>query len=349
MADSTSNNYGVPEWNFIILPNYFDDDEYWSSNIQEECPEAYLAIANLGNKYDDPQEWINACQIYDEHIGTLIDYYGGEIAIKSYVQEYDDFPPGIKLRPKLNKTKSNKAFRETGILPPARSKLFEPAIEMSSYIAQTIDGIDDEEIRNMEIKAKKPKGIIRDMLLSDKRSIDAAERVKNNYVTESSISLDVIANYYARKDGGTTSSNKMDDRSLDQIIEQYNESITEDQWESDIESTAYYQSGSILYTPKARARLEVAKALAANGIQPISKSARKNMNPDDIRLIRKEIGESVLTKKELKKARKQYKDYAHNRERAAESDRELGMALTRNKLNLNNSMRLDDLIAKRRK
>lgn len=348
MADSTSTNYGVPEWNFIILPNYFDDDEYWSSNIEEECPEAYLAIANLGNKYENPREWINACQIYDQYIGKLIDYYGGEIAVQSYKEEYGSYPPGIKLRPKLDKTKSNKAFRETGILPPEKSKLFEPAIEMSSYVAQTIDGISDDDIKDMEIKAKKPKGVIRDMLLSDKRSFDAEQRVKNNYVTESSISLDVIANYYARKDGTTASAHNSDDRTLDQIIDQYNESINHDQWESDTDNS-YYQSGGIIVSAKARARLEVAKALAASGIQPLNKKARKNMNADEIRLIRKEIGESVLSKKELKKARKQYKDYTRKRERAAQSDRELGMALTRNKLALNNSMRLDDLISRRGK
>lgn len=348
MADSTLTNYGVPEWNFIILPNYFDDDEYWSSNIQEECPEAYLAIANLGNKYENPREWINACQIYDQYIGTLIEYYGGEIAVQSYKEEFGSFPPGIKLRPKLDKTKSNKAFRETGILPPEKSKLFDPAIEMSSYVAQTIDGISDSEIHDMDIKVKKPKGVIRDMLLADRRNFDAEQRVKNNYVTESSISLDVIANYYARKDGETTSAHGNDDRSLEQIIAQYNESINQDQWESDIEG-GYHQSGGIIYSAKSRARLEVAKALAANGIRPLNKKARKSMNPDEIRLIRKEIGESVLTKKEIKKARKEYKDYARKRERAVQSDRELGMALTQNKLALNNSMRLDDLIAKRRK
>lgn len=347
MADSTSTNYGVPEWNFIILPNYFDDDEYWSSNIQEECPEAYLAIANLGNKYEDPREWLNACQIYDQYIGTLIDYYGGEIAVSSYVEEYGDYPPGIKLRPKLNKCKSNKAFRETGILPPERSKLYDPAIEMSSYVAQTIDGISNEEIHKMDIKVKKPKGVIRDMLLDDRRNFDAEQRVKNNYVTESSISLDVIANYYARKDNAVNASRSNDDRTLEQIIDQYNESLNQDQWETDT-GTSYYQSGSIIYTPKARARLEVAKALAASGIQPLNKTARKNMNADEIRLIRKEIGESVLTKKERKKAHKEYKEYNKKRERAAQSERELGMALTRNKLALNNSMRLDDLLSRRK-
>lgn len=345
MAD----NYGVPEWNFIILPNYFDDDEYWSSNIQEECPEAYLAIANIGNKYVDPREWINACQIYDENIGVLIDYYGGEVAVKSYLQEYGDYPPGIKSRPKLDKKKSNKAYRETGILPPTKSTMYEPAVEMTSQVAETIDGITDEDIKAMKIKVRKPKGIIRDMLLADRRDYEANERRKNIYISESPISLDVIANYYAKKDGRQSVFDKVDDRSLDEIINEYNESINTNDWEAAYDDAGYYQSGSVLVTAKSRARLEVAKALAASGLRPISKHAQKNMSNGEIRLIRKEIGEAVLSKKEKKKARKQYKEYAKQRERAAASDRELGHALTRNKLALNNSMRLDDLISRGKK
>ena len=344
-------NYGVPEWNFIILPNYFDDDEYWSSTIEEECPEAYLAIANIGKRYTNPRKWLEACQIYDEHIGTLIDYYGGEAAILSYKEMYGDYPPGIKSRPKLTKKSSNKAFRETGILPPAKSKLYEPAIELSSYVAESIDGITDEEIRNMEIKAKKPKGIMRDILLDDRRSIEAKERMRNTYTTDASVSLDVISNFYASKDGKTGhNTTTRDSRSIDQYVDEYNESINdENQWESLYETGKaglQYMHGSYLRTPEVLAKLEVAKTMAANGLPAINKAARKTMKEEVYQMIRSEVGEPILTKKEKKRAKKETKRYKENRERALQSDRYLSKVLTRNKLAINNSMRLDDLIAR---
>jgi hypothetical protein len=186
------------------------------------------------------------------------------------------------------------------------------------------------------------------MLLSDRRAMDADYRIRNKFATESAISLDVITNYFAKRDGGDVGRRDLDDRSAEQIIAEYNDSIREDEWESDVASSGIYQSGSILYTAKSRARLEVAKSFVEHGLQPVSKHARKNMPNDEIRLIRKEIGESVLSKKEKKKMRKQYKDYNAKREKQAASDRELGMALTRNKMAVNNSLRLDDLIARRK-
>ncbi len=341
------NEYGVPEWNFIVLPNFFEDDDYWTSSLQDACGEAYLAIANLGNKYRNPREWIKACKIYDANIGVIIDYYGGKSAVAAYKKETGQYPDGIRLRPKLDKCKENKIFRETGLLPPESNLTMQYKDDIVD-IAHKTSGVTMSDAEEMDLHIKKAKGIMADALLRSKREMESNDRIRNIYNTSDSLSLDIIANYFAQKDSGVNPNiNKRDDRSLDEMVDDYNRSLDKDEWESVYGGgSSIMKRGATLYTTKQLTRLEVAKIMAANGLPAINELARKRASDDDIRNLKRELGESIMTKKQRKKAEKQYKRYAQQRERAAKSDRDLARSLTNTKLHVNNSMRLSDIIGR---
>lgn len=352
MPDKFDNEFGVPDWNFLILPNYYEDDEYWTSEIEEACPEAYTAIANLNNKFRDPREWVKACKIYDKYIGQLIDYYGGKIAVLAYYEENGEYPKGIRLRPKLDKHKENKVFRETGILPPEEGKTIEERIDLAEEIKST--GYDDrmKKINEEGLKAKRAKGKFGYMLSNDFNRIGADNRVSNIYTTQNSLSLDIISSYYNRRNLSSDDSDGIkSDMTLDELVKAYEYDNQEEDWESEADNNPrWYTKYGRVMNGKSLARLEVAKILADNGFHKIVRNMTKSLDDSsDARLIKTELGESLLSKKQKKKADKQYRQYQEEREKRAKADRDLSKALTSDKVQLNNSLRLSDLIEKTNK
>ena len=111
----------IPAWESVILVNDFGDS-YWVSEIQDKCPEAFGRLQNLKNKYRDFHQWLEACQIYDQYIGEIIDYYGGEAIIEARIADGDQ-PEGWKPRPKLRMTKKNKSIIQSGVIPTKMDKM----------------------------------------------------------------------------------------------------------------------------------------------------------------------------------------------------------------------------------
>lgn len=97
----------IPAWNFELLVNVFDDDNYWDVSLQEDMPEAFEAISSIGKKYSDISEYEDALETYNKYEPQIIEYYGGEKAVKFIMDEFDIIPVGIIKPPKLkNKLKA---------------------------------------------------------------------------------------------------------------------------------------------------------------------------------------------------------------------------------------------------
>ena len=92
---------GIPEWNFQILVNVFEDDNYWDTSLKEDLPEVYEAITSIGRKYGDIAEYEEAMAKYNEYMPQVIDYYGGEKVVEYIMENYDIIPVGIIKPPKL--------------------------------------------------------------------------------------------------------------------------------------------------------------------------------------------------------------------------------------------------------
>lgn len=91
----------IPAWNFQVLINEFDDDNYWDLSLQEDMPEAYEAITSIGKKYSDISDYEDALDLYNKYEPKIINYYGGEKAIDFIIDEFDTIPIGIIKPPKL--------------------------------------------------------------------------------------------------------------------------------------------------------------------------------------------------------------------------------------------------------
>jgi hypothetical protein len=98
---------GIPSWNFELLVNIFEDDNYWDVSLQEDMPEAYEAISSIGKKYSDIAEYEEALETYNKYEPQIIEYYGGQKAVEFIIDEFDVIPVGIIKPPKLkNKLKA---------------------------------------------------------------------------------------------------------------------------------------------------------------------------------------------------------------------------------------------------
>ena len=82
----------IPDWNFTILVNDFDDG-YWDTGVENECPKEFIAISNLSKKYRNYLDWASAMQIYEDNIQAIIDYYGGQMLIDFMFEAAVDYPP----------------------------------------------------------------------------------------------------------------------------------------------------------------------------------------------------------------------------------------------------------------
>ena len=98
---------GIPAWNFELLVNVFEGDNYWDTSLQTDMPEAYEAITSIGKKYGDIAEYEEALEVYNKYEPQIIEYYGGKKAVDFIIEEFDTIPIGIIKPPKLkNKLKA---------------------------------------------------------------------------------------------------------------------------------------------------------------------------------------------------------------------------------------------------
>lgn len=316
-----------PNWLFTVLKNEYEDDDYWY-DIKTDDPvfkEAALKLRGLNRKYADYNKWKAACNIYDTYIDVIIEFNGGEYAVKSMINA-GITPDGWTPRPKLKKNKRNKEIENTGILP-SKINMSPENIARINEIAMKENPTTTEFNDSIRNKALKPKGEIKRAINASMESTEERRRVSNMYKDVGYV--DILAKYFRTID------NPEDERDvpnfvdmLDTVAAEMVEADHEDGWQNIEPEGSRHASfcNNSIRTWDDSNNIRIAKEIYENnGIVTFDLD---QMSKDKAKLYRSEFG-MAFDKKGLKKSRKMYEKYEKERKRKANSERDLARALTR--------------------
>ena len=353
----------IPEWNYQVLKNNFEDS-YWIRGVEDTYPEAFKALSNLNKKYNSYSNWVDACQIYDRYIGDMYEYYGGELVVKAYYKEHQDYPPGVVQRPSLlMKKKIQKVINgvaETGVEPSRFGEYIDVLTvdEIDDVINDSNGNLSDQEVSDsVDFKMKDmPKKI----LALAEEVIDKSEsssRVRHIYNNRNAPSYDIITAFYDNHDDRNADCYDFKNKSIDDIVKEVEISEYEEaangKWVRRSDEPEYHYRLNRILNRDAHDNIQVAKVFASFGINPITKKMKKHMDDVEIKMMRSELGDiGPLSKEEIKAAKKQAKVYEKQREGSAQrrdSDSALGDFLTtRFRIeDFNDRMVVDDLVSRR--
>lgn len=332
----------IPAWESVILVNDFGDS-YWVSEIQDKCPEAFGKLQNLKNKYRDFHQWLEACEIYDQYIGEIIDYYGGEAIVEARIADGDQ-PEGWKPRPKLRMTKKNKSIIQSGVIP-AKIDRMSDSEWYDAYSLMTASVSNDSEDDGIKYTIKPAKGKHKKVLNQLTKSYLDKSKTRAMTLTKRGYASDIISEYYnSCRSSYDAEICSYEDKSINELARMYEESKKTDEWVPVHDEFSTYgnelrYSNNRILSNKQIEMVDIMKSLHESGLNVLDKDHLKLMDKHEARLYKREIGESMLTNKERKKAAKQYKKYEKERSKTLQnrrdSDRALSRLLTENKGNAN--------------
>ena len=345
-------NKTYPDYLTQPLVNNFPGDPYLYDYVDEdpEFVNAVLTMESIQSNYNTVAEWEDACALYDRTIPIIYDHYGGEEETLALIKSMEDDDLGLrgwKRRPRLKK-KAKKLIK-SGISP---SRVM---ISPSNLDFTKMNSLYPDDGETIEIKEKKPKGRLRQMLQREAYEEAGDVAVAKLYTKTGEEIQDVIANYYSG-----TRQVKYD--SIESQLDPFTESIrsvindhTEDGFIPDPDHSdcrSRYEldsSGMGVFDVGVKNRLSVYKEVFDDmGVNTLN---RKNYSKQDLRLYDEMLGQTHLSKKELKKQRKAIKTYEQSREKRRNSQRELSKMLAKSKeINLTDNARISfsDYTVKRR-
>ena len=326
---------GIPAWNFELLVNVFEDDNYWDVSLQEDMPEAYEAITSIGKKYGNISDYEDALEIYNKYEPQIIEYYGGEKAIDFIVDEFDIIPVGIIKPPKL-KNKLKAKYIEG--INYSVGKYYEPISAEQQLEWDRGRFTDEGNPAGTEIPL---------ITRSLKRALRATSIKKSSATSEVFFNTDIISQI---QNGNYTISDEPDrceHMSFDEHMRYYDErhspqheKLSQDEIKHILTGEETKQRYSLTTEAPITMDILVKKLMIKSGLNPITKEKKAQMSRAELNRLASYLGpEYVYDDKTMKKLVK--KSEKKKKRAKAEYDKEY----TKHTANVNRA--LADLLTKK--
>lgn len=307
------------------------DDENYHSRITDEN---LRSVMKLKRRYNNFFQWVDAMEIYNSYKDYIEDTYGSfKKVVKGMKKGY--YSIYIPDEPKLKKTRDNRTLLSSGILP-----------------SRTVEKIDIQEWATHEFDradAKTPQAV-KDQITTEglyyyeptkeerKKAQKAArlsrqnQRLANIYLDDNmSSGMNIINDFYNPNRKRVGSDGKYGSGfSLAQAMKEYEEQQLMYDWElmEDFKDDYVYMNGRHVERKDAEA-LEIVKELAQEGWDVNKIIGSANLGTASMKMLKNEMGLQVpMSKKELKKWKKEKKKQDEAMRRKKRSDAALVNSLT---------------------
>jgi hypothetical protein len=323
---------GIPAWNFELLVNIFEDDNYWDVSLQEDMPEAYEAITSIGKKYGNIADYEDALEIYNKYEPQIIEYYGGEKAIDFIVDEFDIIPVGIIKPPKL-KNKLKAKYIEG--INYSTGKYYEPVSVEQQLEWDQGRFEDDGNPAGTEIPA---------ITRSLKRALRATKLKRSSATSEVFFNTDIISQIQNGNFKSEDEMDRMDHMTIKECMEFYDK-LHEPQYEelsqNEIRKLIEGESApkfSLVSETAIPMDILIKKLMIRSGLKPITEESKSKMDRSELQRLATYLGPEYvydektfkkLVKKSEKRKERQKKEYdIEYRKHKADTNRALANLLT---------------------
>lgn len=323
-----------PDWLFSPAFNDFEDNYYERSFAESK---AELAAKKIRRKYNDPYQWVEAMETYNEYMQEMIEKWGSLSIIENSV-EADTMPDFIPAEPRLKNSKKNKEFMRTGILPPKH--VLELPISDQDIIEVASQLFPDADPENMKIEENyKPS---KEEIAAYKRMVRTSERKERRHNMYRRIGAshgtDFIVEYLNNaKSGVYNGKGKRDDsyedRSLASIAKELQHIEETPQYILDEENaTATDLVAGRIVKRAQQEQVEICKIMYEQGFNVIGPMSA-HMDKKAVKMIRSQIGATEpMTKKEMRKLKKRNKKDQRRIQKRRDQSEYLSQMLLGNKI-----------------
>lgn len=339
-----------PSFLFNPLFNDFGDDYYKKSMANDDLT---TSVKKLRRRYSNFFDYMDALEIYNEYMDSLIEKYGGMKVIKNSLK-VDAMPDPVPAKPKLKNNRKNRQFLRSGIVP-SRQINVNPIMddEILAIARQAFPGTTGESVTEEANHEKMPKDLakrisrMQETLAGRNRKQNLYRSVGNNAGT------DFIVEYLNQAKRGVYDHNGKytgeDKMSISDIVKEQDriENTIPELLEDELANQTEIVNGRLVRR-KDYEKIQIYKELFGEGIDVIGNFG-KSMSKQAVKMVRSQIGDTEpASKKELKKIKKRAKKDREIINRRKDSDRLLEKTLLGNKFSFetegnNLSFRLRDI------
>lgn len=353
-------NDSFPDFLFKPAYNDFGSEYYYLGTSTDPL---VVKARSLRRKYGDYFSYIQALQVWQEYMDLLIEKYGGMSVIKNALKEkrkaergdsdadlsmYDNIIEDIiPERPIPKNKKSIREFIRAGVVPSRQLKE-EPNYDAIKENTEAMYPVKDTSYMDVMDMFKKPPKHIRKALERASGRIAARNRKDNIYQKYGNNNgADFIVEYMNNASKGYyDTKGEFKEMSLSDIVKEdkHRESMLPELYEDELLAntsvvSSFGSNGNRMMNRRELQQIEIAKNLYSIGID-VTGTMAKNMDKKAIKIIRRSIGaldSQPMTKKELKKFKKDQKKEQKRLETQRDSDALLSEVLLKNKFSFNKS------------
>ena len=336
IVDDTEDFSDIPGYVFNVLFNDFGDG-YFDNSFEDEDPEAFKVLSNIGTRYNDPEEYLDALERYNTYIGRADKYYGHKLGRK--FAKVNDIP--MKGYPKKPKPGGKaKKMVESGIIWKT-TKAYEPLDDESvlEIDAMRFPSRGDAAEYDYPYLSRDEKRAIRKEI---RKGFNTVKTTASQYAVETDIIMNMSRSTYQQYqyDDPISRARNLGMLSIEEHRALYNETAGEEEYDIVDKSKVLELANSYsmtnqtnMYTLGMATSLLVAKNLSDAGQVPFRKDAIENMSDSRKNVYMSNIGaQAVMTDKEFRKhqkqSKKEMKRYIKEHERhVRSSDRALSSML----------------------
>ena len=348
VKDSDDSLY--PDFLFNPLFNDFGDNYYQKSFANDEL---IAMVKKLRRRYSNFFDFIDAMEIYNEYMESLVDKYGSMRVIKNALK-VDAMPDPVPAKPKLKNNRRNRQFMRAGVAPARQYNDIPLSKEEIFTVARQIfPDLMGEDIREEDSQKKLPKELQKRLRIMS-NEIAGRDRKQNLYRSVGNNSgTDFIVEYLNQtKNGIYDHSGKYtgyEEQSLSEIIKEEERiaNTPPELLEDELDNQTEIVNGRLV-RKKDNIKLQIYKELYGEGIDVIGNFGR-SMTKRAIKMVRSQIGDSEpASKKELKKIKKRAKRERERIENRRDANALLQQTLLGNKFSVSDndgslSFRLKDI------
>lgn len=322
--NNTSGNY--PD--FIYSPLVHEDinDDYF----MEVVDALSLKVRRLKKKYSDFYKWLEAMDTYKEYMNKLAEKYCGKKVLMNSIEAgaITDYIPS---RPKLKNKRKNKELLLMGIIPS--KKMFkETDYDLPYDFGRNVTGDNVSETDSIEF------GKIGKLAKKAIEDIEKENRIDNIFNSNGfgSAGRDFTYEYMKNlREGKYTELGKYKELGISDKMKQDEIEAMKEPWELELEDMHQfkYDHGRWI-DARAKEYAEVVKIMKDEGFNVIG-ALNKNASRSTVKMLIKDAGiTEPMTKKELKKFKKDSKKKRKQIEKFVDNNDKLEEILLNNKFKL---------------
>lgn len=314
-VDKESDFSDIPDYVFNVLFNDFNDG-YFDTSFEDEDPEAFKVLSNIGTRYNDPELYFDAIEKYDAYIGRADKYYGHKLGRK-FAKRNNIPMKGYPKRPKPGG--KAKKMVESGIILRT-TKAYEPLDDNSimEVDAKRFPSRGENAVYDYPYLSRETKRAIRKEIRKD---FNTVKTTASQYSVDTDIVMNITRPTYPQSqyDNPISRVKKLDMLSIKEHRELYDANVINEELESILSKeqileeagiirTQYDMSAQSNYTLGMATSLLVAKKLDEAGQIPFRREAIETMSDSRKYVYMNNVGaQSVMTDREFKKYKKQSK------------------------------------------